>query len=332
MEHLPRIHHIAALPQSPRVPVEYEHRPEDVTGRIIFMSMLNDISWGSQDNEQECELSANFVSICAKRFSSGRWSFLGPGSEKKWYSTYMDRPRGEWDRVAELMMLKFGESGHPVFRSTSPLSRGVLKSKGGGKLSIHFCADEGPIETVFRTTISVYQLSMYGAVSKLCEECKTCHVRTGRLVLAGQSDPLFVPSVMKTHTHTPLTDDPAQEEDLLQRYQERVERLSQQNRVIKFCTDAGFLTTVEVGQYFMTKDTAEFSQFTDSVARREYILPRDEKSSDPKGWIRGNTKIGPVLEVTTSYLQGKYGVEIRIESLNEDHSHSWVRISSGLNR
>ena len=36
----------------------------------------------------------------------------------------------------------------------------------------------------------------------------------------------------------------------------------------------------------------------------------------PKGWIRGNTKIGPVLEVTTSYLQGKHGVEIRIESVN----------------
>ena len=77
--------------------------------------------------------------------------------------------------------------------------------------------------------------------------------------MAGQSDPLFVPtSVMKTHTL--LTDDPAQEEDTLQKYQERVERLSQQNRVTKFCTDAGFLTTVEVGQYFMTKDTEEFSQ------------------------------------------------------------------------
>ena len=34
-------------------------------------------------------------------------------------------------------------------------------------------------------------------------------------------------------TPTPSTDDPAQE-DLLQKYQERVERLSQQNRVIKF--------------------------------------------------------------------------------------------------
>ena len=65
---------------------------------------------------------------------------------------------------------------------------------------------------------------------------------------------------------------------------------------------------------------------------REYTLPRDEKSTDPKGWRRGNTKIGPVLEVTTSYLQGKYGVETRIESVNQDNSRSWVRISHGLNK
>ena len=226
-------------------------RPENFTGRIIFMSMFHDISWGSKDKTKECESSAQLVSICAKRFSPGRWSFLGPGSQKKWYSTLECKPQGEWDRVAELMMLKFGESKHPVFRSTSPLSRGVLKSKGGGKLSKHFCADEGTIETVFRTITSVNQLSIYGAVSDLCDECKSCHVGTGRLVVVGQSDPLFVPtSVMKTPIL--LTDDPAQE-DLLQKYQERVDKLSQQNRVIKFCTDAGFLTTVDVGQYFMTK-------------------------------------------------------------------------------
>ena len=216
-------------------------------------------------------------------------------------------------------MMKFSESGHTVFRAASPLSRGTLKSKSG-KLSIHCCADLGTIETVFRTIISVNQLSIYGAVSNLCAECKTCLFGTVKLVLAGQSDPLFVPtSVMKTCT--PLTDDPAQEKDLLQRYQERVERFSQQNRVIKLCADAGFLTTVEVGQYFMTKDTEEFSQFTVSVACREYILPRDEKSSDPKGWTRGNTKLDRI-GVTTSYLQGKYGVEIRIEYVNKDTSHS----------
>ena len=57
--------------------------PEDFTGRIIFMLMFNDISWGSQDNEQECELSAKLVSIYARRFSPGRWSFLGPGVRKE---------------------------------------------------------------------------------------------------------------------------------------------------------------------------------------------------------------------------------------------------------
>ena len=82
----------------------------------------------------------------------------------------------------------------------------------------------------------------------------------------------------------------------------------------------------------MTKDTEQFSQFRESVACRKYTLPREEKSSDPKGWIRGNTKIGPVLEVTTSHLQGKYGVVIRIESVNKDNSHSWVRIFHDLNK
>ena len=113
---------------------------------------------------------------------------------------------------------------------------------------------------------------------------------------------------------------------------EQIEKLSQQNRVIKSCTDAGFLTTVDVGQYFMTQDTEEFSQFTDSVACREYALPRGENLSEPKGWIRVNTKFGPVLEVTTCCIQGKYGVEIRIESMNKDNSYSWVRISHGLNK
>ena len=230
-----------------------------------------------------------------------------------------ERPGGEWDRVAELMMIKFGESGHPIFRATSPLSRGTLKIKEGGKLSIHFCADGDAIETVFRTIISVNQLSIYGAVSDVCEEYSACQTRTGRHVLAEQSDPLLAPTDLLMTTLTPSIEILAQE-NVLQKYKERVERLPQQDRVIKICTDAGFLKTVEVGQYFMTMHTDEVSQFTEPVTCREYTLTRDGDSTDPKGWIGGNTKIGPVLEVTTSYLQGKYGVEIRIESVNKDNS------------
>ena len=79
----------------------------------------------------------------------------------------------------------------------------------------------------------------------------------------------------------------------------------------------------------MTKDTGE--QFY-AKACREYILPRNDGPSQPKEWIQGNTKIGPVLEVTTSYLYGKHGIEIRIWSLRKDKSHTWVRISHGSNK
>ena len=67
-------------------------------------------------------------------------------------------------------MLTFAESGHSVFRATSPLSRGMLTSKGGGKLSIHYCADQETMKTVFRTITPVNQLSLHGAVAEMCEE------------------------------------------------------------------------------------------------------------------------------------------------------------------
>ena len=117
---------------------------------------------------------------------------------------------------------------------------------------------------------------------------------------------------------------------ILRQYEERIGKLSQQDKLSKFCIDAGFLSVVENGQCFMTKDTGDLTQFH-AVACREYTLPREEAALQPKGWIQGNTKIGPVLEVTTSYLHGKNRDEIRIMSLSRDNTHSWVRISHGSN-
>ena len=88
------------------------------------------------------------------------------------------------------------------------------------------------------------------------------------------------------------------------------------------------MRVVEVGQYFVTKDTGSLRHFR-SVACREYTLPRDDPASEAKGWIQGNMRIGPVLEVTTSFQHFKYGIEIRIWSVNQDNSQSWVRISYG---
>ena len=143
--------------------------PETFTGRILFMSMFNDISCDRKGNKEECLANARVVKVLAKRFGVGQCSFIGPGSEKKWYSAE-NSPQGAWDYIAEEMLLEFAESGHPTFRATTPFSRVILKSKGHRKLSIHFTADEPTIETIFRITISVNQLSIYGAVAAICEE------------------------------------------------------------------------------------------------------------------------------------------------------------------
>ena len=74
-----------------------------------------------------------------------------------------------------------------------------------------------------------------------------------------------------------------------------------------------------------------FRQFR-AVACREYTLHRGDESSQPRGWIQGNTRIGLVLEVTTSYMYGKHGIEIRIWSVSQDNSQSWVRMSNGTNK
>ena len=139
-------------------------------------------------------------STCKKIWSgAGQWSFLGPGSEKKWCSISEDSSQGEWDKIGEKVMVTLAESGHPVLRATSPLSRGQLKSKGGGQLSIHYRASQDTITTVFRTISSVNQLSLYGAVAEMCEEYESFHDRTEKPVVGGQSSSSFMPSVIKTN-------------------------------------------------------------------------------------------------------------------------------------
>ena len=87
--------------------------------------------------------------------------------------------------MAERMLLEFAYSDCPIFFATSPLSRGRLKSKGHGKLSIHCVADLETIETIFRIIFSANQLSLYGAIAEICEEYETFHERTGEIRCDG---------------------------------------------------------------------------------------------------------------------------------------------------
>ena len=62
--------------------------PATFTGRILFMSMFNDISCDRYDNKDGCfEKTADYMKTFSRRFGIDQWSFIGPGSEKKWYSS-----------------------------------------------------------------------------------------------------------------------------------------------------------------------------------------------------------------------------------------------------
>ena len=139
----------------------------------------------------------------------------------------------------------------------------------------------------FRTIISANQLSLYGAVANLCEEFEAHQHRSGEPgVLMGQS---IVLSEIKAEV--PLQNDNSSHHQILwQQYEDRIKPLSEESKVSKCCMDAGFVHVVEVGQYFMTKDTGVFRQFR-AVACREFTLHRDDPASQPKGWIQGTREM-----------------------------------------
>ena len=100
--------------------------PETLTGRILLMSMFNDISCDRKGNKEECLANAGVVKVLARRFGVGEWSFIGPGSENKWCSAEEKKSTTSLGSYCGRNALEFAESGHPIFRATTPLSRSKL--------------------------------------------------------------------------------------------------------------------------------------------------------------------------------------------------------------
>ena len=102
--------------------------PENFEGRIILMSMFNDIEWTKRGNSENCILNSENQGVCeeilARTLDIPRpWRRIG------WYGTLRYTPEGTWDSIASLMVERFKKSGHPVLKGISALSHGVLGRK-----------------------------------------------------------------------------------------------------------------------------------------------------------------------------------------------------------
>ena len=76
-----------------------------------------------------------------------------------------------------------------------------------------------------------------------------------------------------------IDEEPREAQIVLQQYFQHVESLSPENRLSKFCKEAGFMRVVEVGQYFVTRNASEFQH---TIACREYTPSTRRQSFSTK--------------------------------------------------
>ena len=184
-----------------------------------------------------------------------------------------------------------------------------------------------PLTSIFRTVFSVNQLSIYGAVADLCNELAP----DSRKQAEGEVwKSMVVPDRITPNANAISQTDLSAQVNLLREYEQKFAELPDDQKLSKLCSDAGFLKEIGKGQFFITLDQEVFDEM--KTLCREYTLPRSEEASRVRGWILGNTKIGPVLDAKVCLHQERYGIEILIESLFRDRTVSWVRIVNGINK
>ena len=221
-----------------------------------------------------------------REFGRGQWTFIGRGFQKKWYSISEDSTQGEGDRTAENMLVELAESGCPIFRATSPWSRGRLKSKGHGKLSIHYAADLENDWNYFSHNCLCKPAQFFTEQSQKCaKSTKPFATDRDKPLVKGNHVPhscwawsrqkcFWIVMIWLTKI-------------FYCNIWERIEGLSQQ-----FCTDAGFLNVVQIGQYFMTKDTADFHNLCSGMSwihfakRWKIIWPERLDPREHQNWTR----------------------------------------------
>ena len=234
------------------------------------------------------------------------------------------KPDGCWDNIVDKMLRNFAGFGHPVFRGTSVLERRELTSKVGGKTSIHFNGSTENIELLLQMVISVNQVSLYGAVADMIEELSVGRRALGKLVASGQLDKQ---EILAEPAETQANEE--RQGDLLQEYEERFEKLTEDRRLSKLCSEAG-LRLVEIGQFFYALPSQRGEEHQSLC--REYTLLRDQKETKIKGWIQSNVRFRPVTDIKVCNNQGRYSLEVQVQSLFKDRTESWIRIVNGVDK
>ena len=193
------------------------------------------------------------------------------------------KPDGAWNEVAADMVASFEESGHLALRGTSPLSRGALKSKGGGKTSKHYKADPQTAELLLRTIFAVNQFSIYGAVADWCPAFTQraeghSSQSAGKLAAKVSDDEVpEVPSELVSCLTKNTTWNSNAQGNLVQQGDGKFQILPEDVQLMQISEDAGFTRSISAGQFFVTNAAVKLEGHVVVSSCREHRHPRNHK-------------------------------------------------------
>ena len=228
-------------------------------------------------------------------------------------------------------MVNFAESGHPVFRATSALERWELKSKGKGKKSIHFNGSDETIDLILRTICFCQPaLSIYGAAADLCKELARDSASAGKPAAI-----VNLWSMVNRQNFQLLT----LFLGLMPKYNESC-RVNTCKKSQNFLNNRNWRNSAPmlVSRRTLRKTVLHYTWWW-CTWRYERIMSREKPYLEVRnhpawecGFVETRRSAQSWMWKSVCYHQGRYGVEIMIESLFRDRTVRWVRIVNGITK
>ena len=256
---------------------ELQCEPEQFQGRIIFMSMFREFVWvNSRKWRQLCGEFHECRCMCQEASQTVNGTKL----LMSWCSTLL-RVRYFSPPVREEVNWKVKEVERSPFTST---------------------------EAKKPLVISVNQPSIYGVVADLCKELDP----DSRNHNEGEiSESLVIPTEIPNANAISQSSTSLAQGDLLQNYERKFAEIIDDQKWSRLCKDAGFLKKIKKVQFVIAIEEGSSILQT---ACREYTQSWDIETWRPRGWIRSDTKIGLVLDGKLYLHEGRYYIDIMIDS------------------
>ena len=212
--------------------------------------------------------------------------------------------------MTERMMLEFAESEHPIFRDTRPLSRKSAQEQKPWKI----------VDTLWCPFVNNGDQFSNSHFCKSAQSLRSSHknvcVTNTKLVTLERGNPLWkenrVPHSCQTWWRQKCLG------IVITLFAKIFWCNSMENELNSNHNKTNWANFVWMrgSRQRLTSDSTSWIETLKNFHNSQIRWPdvstpcqKMKNSSETKGWIRGNFEIGPILEVTTRYLQGKYGVE-----------------------